>query len=92
MMTKLMTAPRNAPHPITIGPSLNVAVCHCPPGIKGVMIGIMTLSTSDLIRLVAATPMMNAIASPITLYSLRNVLNSLKSFFNVSPQIGYECC
>lgn len=92
MITKLMIAPTNAPHPMTIGPRLTVAVCHAPPGIKGVMIGIMTLSTSDLIRLVAATPMMNATASPITLYSLRNSLNSLKSCFNVSPQKFCEYC
>jgi hypothetical protein len=73
---KLIIAPRSDPHFITIGPSVNVAVCHAPPGIKGVMMGITKSSTIDLTSEVAAKPIIKATASPITLYSLRNSLNS----------------
>ena len=74
---KLINVPRKAPHPITIGPNEKVAVCQAPFGIKGVIIGIIILFTNDCIKLVAATPVMNAIANPTTLYSFKNSLNSV---------------
>jgi len=52
-----------------MGPIARVAVFQAPPGIKGVIIGMMMLSTIDLIRAVDAIPMIKAIASGITLYS-----------------------
>lgn len=73
---KFISAPRNAPQPITIGPKDKVACCHAPPGINGVIIGIIILSTKDFTRTVAAEAIINAIANPITLYSSRNSLNS----------------
>lgn len=41
IITKFITAPRNAPQLITIAPIVNVAVCHAPPGMNGVIIGII---------------------------------------------------
>lgn len=69
IMMKFISSPRKAPQPNTIGPSSRVAVFHAPSGTKGVMSGIMILSTSDFIRAVDAIPMIIAIASGITLYS-----------------------
>jgi len=74
---KLTNAPKKAPHPNTTGPNLTVAVCQFPLGIKNVTIGIITLSTSDLIKLEEARPIIKAIASPTILYSFKNSLNSL---------------
>jgi len=39
---------------MTKGPSLRTAVCHCPPGIKGVIMGMARLFTMLLTRSVAA--------------------------------------
>lgn len=73
---KLIKLARNAPHEITIGPMANVASCQAPPGMNGVTIGIITLFTSDCTSAVAASPIINATASAITLYSRKNSLNS----------------
>jgi len=73
---KLIIAPKSAPQPITIGPKEKVVACQAPPGMNGVMIGITKLSTIDFTNEVAASPIINATANPITLYSLRKSLNS----------------
>lgn len=75
---KFISAARNEPQPITIGPIENVAVFQAPPGMKGVIIGIITSLTKDCINVVAATPITNATANPSTLYSLRKSMNSDK--------------
>jgi len=76
IITKLMIAPSKAPQPITMGPIENVAACQAPPGINGVIIGMIRLFTTELIRATEANPIINATASPVTLYSLKNSLNS----------------
>ena len=38
-MMKFISAPRNEPHAIVIGPIVNVAIFHPPPGINGVITG-----------------------------------------------------
>ena len=81
-MTKLIIAPSKALQPITIGPTENVACCQAPPGIKGVIIGMTKLSTTDLTKSVAAKPIINATANPINLYSFKNSLNSDTKFIN----------
>ena len=78
---KLIADPKNAPQLRTIGPIVHVAVCHWPPGMNGVIMGIIMLSTNDLTNVVAATPIIKATASPIILYSFRNSLNSEKICF-----------
>lgn len=80
MIKKFIKLPRKDPQPRTIGPKDNVAVCHSPPGINEVTIGMIILSTKDFTRAVAATPIMKAIARGITLYSLRKSLNSASVF------------
>ncbi len=82
MITKFITAARNAPQLITIGPMENVAACQFPPGMNGVIIGMITLFTNDCIKDVAAIPIMNAIARAITLYSFRKSMNSDKILIN----------
>ncbi len=77
IIIKLINSPRNDPHLITMGPKLNTASFQAPPGIKGVIIGIITFSTKDFIKAVDATPIINAIARPTTLYSFKNSRNSL---------------
>lgn len=81
---KLISADRNAPHPMTIGPRVNVAVCHAPPGINGVKMGMMMLLTNACTSVVAAVAMTNATANPSTLYSLMNNLNSWSIFMTSS--------
>jgi len=48
IIMKFNSAPQNAPNPNTIGPKRKVAVCHDPPGMNGVMIGIIILFTRDV--------------------------------------------
>jgi len=81
---KFTTSPANAPMFQITGPSATVAVFHAPPGINGVTVGITISFTNDLTRAEAATAIINAMANPITLYSLRNSLNSKNSFFIVN--------
>jgi len=64
------------PHPINIVPIANVAVCHAPFGSTAPMNGMITLLTKDCTNAVVAPPIMNATASPITLYSFKKSLNS----------------
>lgn len=85
---KLIIAPRKAPQPITIGPRIRLASCQAPPGINGVRIGIIILFTKDCMRVVAATPIMNAIASGIILYSFKNCLNSDMTFIFMQGKKG----
>ena len=80
MIMKLINSPRNGPHPITIGPKANVASLHAPPGMNGVIIGIIILSTRDFTKAVAAIPIIKAMASAITLYSFKNPTNSFNMF------------
>ncbi len=78
MMIKYINAAKNGPQPMPFHTQiLKTAVCHAPPGINGVMKGITMLSTRDFTRVFAANAIITAIASPITLYSLRKSLNSL---------------
>ena len=86
MIIKFMTADKKGPQPRTIADEPqrgieNVAVCHAPPGMKGVKIGIIIVSTVVVTSFVAAVPITNAIARPVTLYSLMKSLNSCKSCF-----------
>lgn len=81
---KLITSPINAPNFITIGPRLTVASFQAPPGINGVIRGMIISSTNALIKAVEATPITNAIAKPMTLYSLRNSRNSFIIVMNNS--------
>src|SRR3989338_3222405 len=76
-MMKFITAARKAPQLIITGPMEKIAVCQAPPGTKGVIRGIIILSTNDFTSVVAAAPMINATARPVTLYSFRNSLNSV---------------
>lgn len=76
IIIKFITSPANAPNFITIGPMLSVASCQAPPGIKGVIKGMIISSTNAFIKAVEATPIINATAKPIILYSLRNCLKS----------------
>jgi len=73
---KLINSPKKEPHPMNIGPKVNVAVFHAPPGIKGVITGMIMLSTKDFTNAVAAIPIIKAIAKAITLYSRKNSINS----------------
>src|SRR3989344_1002638 len=82
MTTKFITAPRKCPHDMTTGPRANLAACHSPPGMNGVMSGRIMSLTHACIKTVAATPMMNAVASPITLYSSKKSLNSCSILMN----------
>ena len=66
IIMKFISSPRKAPQPSTIGPISIVAVLQAPPGIKGVMIGIIMLSTKDFIKAVDAIPIIKAIARGIT--------------------------
>ena len=45
-MRKLINCPRKSPQAKTIGPMPSVDVCHAPPGMKNVTIGIMISLTS----------------------------------------------
>ena len=91
MITKFMIDARRAPQLMTIEPIDNVAVCHCPPGMNGVIMGIIRLFTMDWINVVAEIPIMNAIARGITLYSFRNSLNSRSTFFIMEKDLGRLC-
>jgi len=66
---KFIKSPKKAPQRSMMGPIASVAVSQAPPGMKGVIIGITMLSTKDLTKVVAARPIIKAIASGITLYS-----------------------
>ncbi len=88
IITKLIIPPSRAPQPMTIGPIENVAVCQAPPGINGVTIGIIKLSTIDLTKATAANPIINATANPITLYSFKNSKNSPITPFLFSTQLN----
>ena len=73
-----LLADKNGPQPIPFHIQKDqTAVCQAPPEINGVISGIIILSTKDFTRVLTANPIITAIASPITLYSLRNSLNSL---------------
>ena len=76
IIAKLIRSPMNCPTPQLKGPAVSMNVFSTPPGIAGEIVGMIMLSTSDLISVVAATPIMNAIASARTLYSFKNSLNS----------------
>ena len=71
------------PQLITIGPRSTVAVLQAPPGIKGVIIGMMTLSTNDFIRAVYAIPIIKAIAK-------RNYLIFIKKVFKFTCKPHYS--
>ena len=73
---KSMTEPTKWPIASTIGPIVNVASCHAPPGIKNVIIGINISDTRADTSLPAAPPIMNATANPTTPYFERKTLNS----------------
>ncbi len=89
IIVKFISALRNGPQPITIGPMLKVAVCQAPLGMNGVISGIIMLSTNDLTRTDAAVPITNATAKPTILYSFKNSLKSknilLGMFFFKAP-------
>lgn len=80
MITKFMIADNTNPHPMIMLPSCQLAVLQFPPGMKKVMIGMITLLTSACISVVAAAPTTNAAASPMILYSLRKFPNSFSIF------------
>lgn len=82
IIMKFSSSPKNAPNLKNIGPICSMNSFQAPPGIKNPTIGIIRLSTNDFTRLVAAAPMMNAIAKAITLYSLKNSMNSFTVFFD----------
>jgi len=84
-ITKLIICAKNDPHLRTIGPIDKVASCHPPPGIKGVIIGIIMSLTSEFTRDVEAAAIMNATATPMTLYSFKNSINSCTN--PIIPQI-----
>lgn len=81
IIMKLISSPKNAPQAIENFQKESVAVFQAPPGINGVSIGIIILSTRDLINDVEATPITNAIARAKTLYSFMNSKNSKNIFF-----------
>ena len=73
MIMKLITAPRSAPQEMTIAPIFKTAVCHAPPGINAVIIGIIKSFTNAFTSATTATPITKAIAEEL-LYTLSKIL------------------
>jgi len=56
IIMKFINSPKKVPQPILTGPRVKIAAFQSPPGIKTAIIGIMILSTIDLIKAVAQHP------------------------------------
>jgi hypothetical protein len=83
MMKSIRTATKSPIANFT-GPTWTTAVSQSPPGTTTAIIGMMISLTNAVTSLVAAPPMMNATARPMTWYFLRNSMNSSINPFGVA--------